>query len=340
MGGNALKQFGVERLAADAYHSAASNIVTVLRAHLPDVRFDVIESYADKESFGDLDILYSVPSEVKVDVIEEIKKLFSPTGYVKNSNLFSWAYQADNTPFQVDMIRVPVEEHDFALQYFNFNDLGNLLGRVFHKQGFKLGHNGMLYVVRDVDNPSHAFDELVVTRDWALALEFGDYVWNDSTKFKTKIDLFEYTATSKYFSPDIYLLENRTAKGRIRDKKRQTYMDFLLWLEQNKHRLHAFDWTNKSECRGNFLQKALEEFPEFNASYQESMRKFHEYQEIKAKFNGDLVMAWTGLENQELGNLIRTIRLSMGEVSEWSRFVLANTAEEVKLYVMSHFDQL
>src|SRR3546814_18901157 len=49
--------------------------------------------------------------------------------------------------------------------------------------------------------------------------------------FETPEDIYSFVASSPFFSSDIFLLENRNAKARMRDKKRKMYMEFLLWCE-------------------------------------------------------------------------------------------------------------
>ena len=81
----------------------------------------------------------------------------------------------DGSIFQVDLIRVDCRHMESAFSYFAFNDLGNLLGRIFHRAGFKLGHKGMCYVVREEGNQSNAIKEIEVTTSWKEALEFAGY---------------------------------------------------------------------------------------------------------------------------------------------------------------------
>src|SRR3546814_18504796 len=54
--------------------------------------------------------------------------------------------------------------------------------------------------------------------------------------FETPEDIYSFVASSPFFSSDIFLLENRNAKARMRDKKRKMYMEFLLWCERSEER--------------------------------------------------------------------------------------------------------
>ena len=156
MGGNACKEWGVGRLNAEAYQFAEQGVLDFLRRNFPTVRFDAVKAYATKKTFGDMDVVYSCRDNT--NVVEGVKKLYAPRGWKKNGDCFSWVCETLGGPFQVDLLRVAPDEHEFALNYFNYNDLGNLLGRVYHKAGFKLGHNGLRYVVRDPENADHVVE--------------------------------------------------------------------------------------------------------------------------------------------------------------------------------------
>ncbi|WP_457824345.1 hypothetical protein, partial [Staphylococcus aureus] len=62
--------------------------------------------------------------------------------------------------------------------------------------------------------------------------------------FRNLLDIFQFVVSSPYANLDIYLLENRNHKSRIRDSKRPTYNAFLDWLEQQTDAtIPAFPWA-------------------------------------------------------------------------------------------------
>lgn len=138
MGGNAFPNYCLARLNAEDYVIISNEIVNRLRSNFPDSLFEVIPSYRSKDSFGDLDILYC--SDVPRD---SLKNCISPVDYVYNGDVSSFAVEINDQLFQVDLIKSPRVSFDFALSYFSYNDLGNLLGRVFRRGGLKLGHRGL-----------------------------------------------------------------------------------------------------------------------------------------------------------------------------------------------------
>jgi hypothetical protein len=335
MGGHALSVKTI-RLLATSYHALEAKIVAQVKAVLPHSQCAAIVAYADKYNFGDMDLLIGATEKYNPFVVA---KALDATEIVRNGPVTSLGIQTEEGVFQVDLIAVPQVSFDFALKYFAMNDLGNLLGRIAHKAGFKLGHLGLTYVVRDLANSDHVLDEIVVTRSWNEAIAFFGYdpvayQAGFNGEFKNPEDLFRFAASSPYFNKDIFLLENRNAKSRVRDKKRQTYMAFLDWAA-TRSGLTAFDWSNKVRLREEFLNKARVRFPEFDAAYREVMKKFETDRLFHEKFNGLLVSEWSGLQHTDLGELMRELRSLFTDKEEMKRWVLSVSQDEVKALVLN-----
>ena len=129
MGGNALKNTKTRRYNKDEYLSVANYVVTnLLTNELTIVDVAPIESYREKETFGDLDVLYSTIDDLCI-TIDQIKKLFSPNQIVKNGDVISFDYKE----LQVDLILSKKDVYEYAFNYFLGSDLGNLIGKLFHK---------------------------------------------------------------------------------------------------------------------------------------------------------------------------------------------------------------
>jgi hypothetical protein len=96
-------------------------------------------------------------------------------------------------------------------------------------QGLPRVHSRVIRGCRDGD---YMFREILLTREYEAALFFLGY---DPERFREGFenleDIFKYVAGSRYFNRDIFLLENRNAQSRIRDRKRPTYTKFLTWCE-------------------------------------------------------------------------------------------------------------
>ena len=80
-------------------------------------------------------------------MIDEVVDNFKPKAALLNSNVFSFELDGH----QVDLIFTEKKFYESALVYFANNDFSNLIGRIAHKHGFKYGHCGLVYVMRDGD---------------------------------------------------------------------------------------------------------------------------------------------------------------------------------------------
>ena len=336
MGGNVFKnEIEVSRLDKETYHTESKKILENLELLFGDsYKFSIVRSYKQKPSFGDLDIIYTQRDTQNVNIIESLKIFINnPKLYFKNGDVFSFIYFINNEiPFQIDLIKVQPDEYDFASSYFSYNDLGNLLGRIFHKAGFKLGHNGLWYILRD---STYVIKEFRVSNNWNESLEFIEYFNYFNIDFNTLEDIFAYTINNPFFNKKIYLLENRNNASRIRDRKRKTYTEFLKWLETTNQKLNEFDWSNKEKVRKEFLEKAFIQFPIFKQQYNITVQEYNKQKEIKLKFNGTIVSELTNLQGKELGQLMKQIRNSFSNEK-----LLSYNTEKIKNIILNEYDKL
>ena len=304
MGGNALKEFNVIRLSSDEYNVVSKELKNRLSILFPNIKVNLIPAFKNKQSFGDMDILYS-----GVDITQFHKSIiseFNPIGHVNNGDCLSITYPIKNKLFQVDLIKTTPKSHDFTLNYFSFSDLGNLMGRIYHKMGLKFGHKGLLYVIRDPDNSNTVIKEIPVTDDWNYVVELGKFPKHEKDRFIDLHDVFDYVIESPYFNRDIFLLENRNHISRVRDKKRVSYMLFLKYVE-NKPNLPSYNWVN-SQIKSEILIKLFNDFPSFKQEYNKILVDFKRNSQIHEKYNGNFVREWTGLEGKELGLFMKSIK--------------------------------
>jgi DNA polymerase/3'-5' exonuclease PolX len=111
MGGNALKNTKTRRYDKDEYLLAANYVRHVLLMSNDSRIVDIapIQSYQEKETFGDLDILYSTIDDLNI-TLDQIKKLFSPNEIIKNGDVISFDYKE----LQVDLILSKKEVYEYA----------------------------------------------------------------------------------------------------------------------------------------------------------------------------------------------------------------------------------
>lgn len=315
MGGHALKS--VVRLEASAYRSLAATVESRLKRIFPLV--SVIPAYSNKESFGDLDVLVSIQGQEK-NWVASVRKEFEPEQLVKNSDVVSFSFPfptgTGSSDFQVDLISTQSDLFQAALFYFSYNDLGNLLGRLFHKMGLKFGHTGLHYVVRD-PRAQHK-QEILITRDPAtilarLGLSYELY----QSGFESLEQIFQFVASSPFFNPDIYLLSNLNHVSRIRDRKRETYNRFLNWCESYSHSLNHYEFQDKE-----FYLNQLLLDQEFSRQYNEILSANKTLNLASLKFNGRLVSSLTGLTLIDLGQFLRYVKQQFPTELEFARFIV------------------
>lgn len=331
MGGNALRDFGecTRRITAEEFYNLSSEIVTYLKSLHPDSWVTVVPSFRNKKDHGDIDILIDAESQILSEFMNSLDK---DIPRVKNGPILSFSYQ--NT-VQVDLIEIPREEYKFALNYFSFNDLGNLCGRVFRKVGFKFGHNGLFYVYRDEENSSLVHEEVLVTRDYDKALSFLDYPSLSDWSFDELEDVFKFAMLSPAATKYIFLLENRNHTSKVRDRKRKTYIQFLEWLETHPETEVSSEliYMEDKEAMLNLAMKFFEGF--FDRLCEARSRAINR-KIISMKFNGELVEKLTGLSGKDLGVRIRSMKSSK---ADFNQFVLETPYTEIVKFIREFSDE-
>lgn len=321
MGGNALKKTVTRRYLAEEYYVLVEQALSELQAKAPGAEMDDVKAYREKASFGDLDVVVKNVEGTKQQFAQALVEL-GVTEVVKNGNVWSCGWG----DFQLDLLFQQPKDYEFALRYFAWNDLGNLLGRTAHKAGFKFGHNGLKVVLRDGD---YVVKELLVTSDFGQALQFLGF---DPSRYEEGFDtleeVFQYASSTPFFAVDAFLLENRSYKARVRDAKRPTYNAFLAWAE--KLDFPAPVKREKSE----WLREACLEFPEFAVELDAVKQSHAKSKEAKLKFNGGMVSQLTGLTEKQLGELMKHLRKDAESKGGLVDFVLAQSPSDLERWVL------
>lgn len=263
---------------------------------------DTIPSYEEKQTFGDLDYLYITESGYGNSqyVVHKLHNC-GLTVFEKpvfNGSVTSYGVSLPQGIFQIDFIGVPNQSYDFAYNYFAFNDMGNLLGRVARRIGLKLGHNGLWYIQRSPDNDSEVLKEHLLTLNWDEALEHLGYdVERHHDGFDTLEDIFEFVMSSRFYDFDKFDLSRRNHKSRIRDAKRPNYRAFLEYAQTHQK-------VNNIDTVGHYRTYHFGRFPEFYDSYFVELDKHKVKLLFKEKYNGNVVSEITGLSGKELGQFM------------------------------------
>lgn len=356
MGGNALRGLReTRRYARDEYHRLVPEVLERLQSVVGENRIAVVPAYRSKESFGDMDIVVELTHGSAHAFRQALARAFdidfiaSDGGTANQLDVGPGAEVAVRTAaqlaasgktysfafreLQVDILPATPQAFESSLNYFAYNDCGNLLGRIAHAFGMKLGHLGLLYSFKSGD---YQFAELEVERDWKRILPaFGwDYAtWAQG--FETLEDMFRFVATTPFFNRDLFLLHNRNHRSRTRDRKRPSYQQFLVWLEQQPAgSLPAYDYSGPKSQRLEILFERLTASG-FREKYAAASRSFEDWKLARTRFNGELVRQWTGLAGKDLAGLMADVRPAMGETPEQVQaFVLAHGEEALRTLVL------
>ena len=321
--------YGAERMPRDKFLLLLMKFIPELRTCLWETEFKPVPYYSEKEDFGDLDVIVKANTDVvraaiikHFGFIPEDSKLDHRHQYTTNANVFSFIYEK----FQIDLI-CTIEDYDTSIAYYSFNDVGNILGRFYHKLGLKFGHKGLLYPLRD-DN-GNLKEEILITRDTKKIIEFLglDFEkWNKG--FTTLEDIFTWVSTGMYFDPTIFMGE-LSAINEKRDRKRKTFSKFLDWVEETKPE-QKYVFSSREE-RANYIP-AIEEY--FKCDLVHKIKEFEFEQDrkkqVNAKFNGDIVMEVTGLKGKELGEFIGLYKASLSNEHTFEEYIIMMKPEDIR----------
>lgn len=327
MGGNALPNTYTRRYDRDEFTATYDSISNALMG-IGVSRFDLIPSFRDKDTFGDMDIIVDSSNRQRIMTSFVGVHPWSSEIY-DNGDVVSIAY----LDLQVDFIFTPTDRYQTSLNYFAYNDLGNLIGRVAKAHGYKFGHNGFYYVMRDLNN-TVKIDEVLLTIDTDEMLVFLGY--NPAAfhnGFDTLENIFEYVASSNLFSPQFYDFERRTNKDSARDRKRKTYRAFLDWLSVQGFR-HKTD-PDKAE----WLHNGFNVFSGFKEKYDSNLYNYERQQMSRQKFNARKIIDLTGLQGKTLGGFYNSFKKHMIDTHrmDWVDVTITLTEDELEVAVKEFY---
>ena len=313
--------FSTKRLPKDEFLLFLKDVKSKLLSNT-NYRFFVPKWIEDKEDFGDLDIVVENPIEIDV-----LKEIFKPERFKSNGPVFSLVYK----DFQIDFIKHSKEDYESAKNYYCYNDLGNLIGRLAQRFALKFGPDGLRYVYYHKDRNLGEFN---ISKDIDTILSFLDLdVVKFRRGFKTRKELFDFIIKSKYFNPYIYDMEHLNKINRDRNKKRTTYVAWLDYVEPLKKffdkdglfdgdkRIFIPDINNHFFYNSEFFEWIIEKDKEFDLKEQ-----------VKAKFNGDIVMEITDLRAKKLGKFIGEFKVWIEETyfKEFDQYVLDSYNHQIR----------
>lgn len=326
MGGAATKNWNTHRLQKRQYDDVVADVIPKLRGALPTCFIEPVLSYASKHDFGDLDIVVSGIS--MEDMIKTIDEVFNPVGSVRNGNVYSWVYEQDRIRFQVDVIVCEPEWVQFALNYFNYNDVGNMIGVVAKNVGLKLAFDGLKYRYHyPRDNPVFVTD-ITITHNWQEAMDLLDYGHYDYVKqtFNAPNDLYNFITSSAYFGSVMFQWSSLNNQNRTRNAKRPIYVGFVKHLNDHPElaphpRVTSTPWMTRT------LTDTIARLDEDN----QRLLDFHQL------FNGTVVSRVLNLPpGPELGSFMAWLRINNKNLVET---ILQMTPDDINTLITDNYHQ-
>jgi len=331
MGGLALKQCFTRRYQKDEFDL----ITPIIKEKFLKIfsKCDMPKYFALKESFGDADFVCCINDNFNVDINEYLLKEFNTKEIFKNGHVYSFEYKE----LQVDMILTHESKYNSSLNYFAFNDLGNLIGKIAHKFNLKHGYDGLKYVYR-IDGK--VLGEIVVSTDHIKTLDFLGF---DSKRYEEGFDnleeIFDFVTSSKYFNPWMFDFDTLNRINRERDSKRATYNAFVNHVapmkDLGKEAYHYF-YSDKKV----YLGLIDHYFPGFLKKYRELEKKEERLRAISALYNGRIIMEHFDLAGKELGNAMTKFELDMGGKKSLDDFILETNDIKLIMNLFADYNQL
>lgn len=315
MGGNLLAKWGLppKRIQAAEYKALTAEVKTKIIENLvltgSTAKIELIRSYRNKESFGDADF---VMTEITVPQLKPIvQRVSASPHYHTNDGTISFPYNG----FQVDLITQPADSYESSLNYFAYNDLGNLLGRIYHKLGVSFGHRGLVYTIREshfTGNPddNHVAGTTILSTGISQILKCAGYdPITYHAGFDTVEQIFEYVTTSPFFDASIFEYESLNHTNRTRNRKRANYAGFLEWLSTSAHKERRFPFLKKEEYRDFWNSQ----FPFLSDELLKLEKEHGRKLLLRSCLNGDHVKVIVGEDGYKIGWILTYIRQNYSE---------------------------
>jgi len=226
MGGGSLKNTNCIRLNKELYENIKLNIINKLSIYN---NFEAIIEAPEKETFGDLDLIYI--EKEGVDIKEIVNNLFSPNEVFGNDNLYSFSYKInDSDYFQIDLIKV--SNINLAQFYYGYGGLGEIIGITLRNNNLVFGYDGIWV--------NYVNKKLILLTDPEKICNFINLDYNKWKEgFKTKIDFYNWIIKCKYFNKDDFDINTFNSIYLGKYKKRpyfKSFVDFVNKLEMEPHK--------------------------------------------------------------------------------------------------------
>ena len=313
MGGNLFK---LGRLPRARYLDIESDIRAYLDRTFGNAFYRIPRYYGDKVDFGDLDVILSGDIPMTVEAVRA--RITSDLGITRHK-LTGAVWSTVYRDFQVDYFEKPAAIFESTYNFFCFNDLGNLLGKLFRRFNLKYGEDGLFWVFRRQGGPANAGasgyrKDILLSRDYRRIFSFlglDPAPWEHG--FADLPSMFRWVVSSPCFTVEPFLRRATTTEKRA--KERPTFRAFIRFLEDHGiEKAHAFEAD-----RDRYIPHVAQHFPEAGLRDAIAAERAAEERDavIRSKFDGNIVMQEVpGLSGKKLGEFIRQFRAQSPDIDD------------------------
>lgn len=197
-------------------------------AHL---KFETPKELTDKESHGDLDVLYTDINDGNCFNLREILKSYFQISENEmqeraktNGNILHFLHKTeDNNFYQIDFIKVPYNAWESYKFYSNYSALGMLLGNVVRKFKIQYGLTGFKFKETDtIIGPCNKVFEF---------LQLDRNLYNELEQNPTKENLFKFIWSSPFATKEVFEASLATATHRKREANSPLWNEFFKWIQ-------------------------------------------------------------------------------------------------------------
>lgn len=324
MGGSALGR-QAPRLPKEVYKQLVAELKTKLVPNFY-MTVEAPRSFASKTSFGDVDLLASVPQKA----LDPMTALDSSESK-QNGNIMHFEYQG----YQVDVIEIDQSMLQLARFCYNYGDTGMIMGFFVRRLGLHFGLGGLTCCV-------FGTYKVNLSQDLTAILQFLDLDYESWEQgFETQEGMFRYLASSKYFRPYFFSTNNAevlefhgvqrqngigindtpTVWNHYRRRLAERPM-FQNWMKFVETLPETADRVDPEEVKA----AALEYFGK-TAAVQKLKEELDLRRRVKLKFHSKLTMEWTG--KQVTGKALGKLTAAFKSVYPLTRLA-SMTQDEIK----------
>lgn len=319
MSGTALKTTQTQRVGPQEHQRIRELVVAELGCS-GFYRINVLPDYAQKTDFGNLSVFVQGARRNVSDLLaKSLANALASPEYVVNDNRVSLSVQG----LQVDISLYPEELFQVSLDYHSYNGLGGLVGRLAHSVGLALREHEMVYPVRVGD---YWLADVPVSDSWFKTLELlglDAAQWRQG--FDSQESVFQYVASSPLFGKCLFENQGHDVLSAVNSLT--AHQKMAAWLQSPEAQaLRSQPLVSAQQWQADLLARA----PEIQQAIDAVLAGYQRRLLAHEKFNGDVVMQWTGCSGVVLGGLLKKLKSAHASSEAFNDWVLATPLEDIK----------